>query len=139
MYFFLDFSQKKVYHFKWKIELKSVENEIHGNLISICLCRKNLNEPIYYILPYFGNENEKDEDIVALCGIGKENENGFEKFGIYDDTELYDFLLLKQQEMIPSSIIDPLPYSNNRFHDQEIACFDIDKKPMVLFKWHYCI
>uniref|UniRef100_A0A914P7G4 Vomeronasal type 2 receptor n=1 Tax=Panagrolaimus davidi TaxID=227884 RepID=A0A914P7G4_9BILA len=122
------FSKTYVNKFQWKINFYNLTLPQHDSvvpaLLSVCLCRLKY-PPLKFTTPYLESNGD---DIIALCVIGNENEE-FTSLEIYDDEELYDYLILKHQELIPASVIDPFKHGSDASpstaaSDTDFTCFD---------------
>uniref|UniRef100_A0AC34GDK6 Uncharacterized protein n=1 Tax=Panagrolaimus sp. ES5 TaxID=591445 RepID=A0AC34GDK6_9BILA len=106
-------------------------NENEERFLSLCLCRSNHNAQHFFISPYSLPKNDTEaveyHDAIILCLIGHEN---FESIGIYDDEELFDILLMKKNEAVPNSVINPFGVEEYKDND-EPACYDFNGFPTV--------
>uniref|UniRef100_A0A914YW91 Uncharacterized protein n=1 Tax=Panagrolaimus superbus TaxID=310955 RepID=A0A914YW91_9BILA len=90
-------------------------------MVSTCICREKLLEPIFFISPFY--ENLKFEDVYVYCIPGEP-----ESFGIYDEYEIFDNLLIQHVLQIPNSLMIPLLDESVIEKD---TCLDKDGFPTV--------
>uniref|UniRef100_A0AC34FSX9 Uncharacterized protein n=1 Tax=Panagrolaimus sp. ES5 TaxID=591445 RepID=A0AC34FSX9_9BILA len=110
-------------------EKKRILLPFEDRFLSLCLCRSNHNAQHFFISPYFLSTKDTEAvefyDAIILCLIGHEN---FESIGIYDDEELFDILLMKKNEAVPNSVINPFGVEEYKDND-EPACYDFNGFP----------
>uniref|UniRef100_A0A914YMC5 Uncharacterized protein n=1 Tax=Panagrolaimus superbus TaxID=310955 RepID=A0A914YMC5_9BILA len=111
------------------LRLKTDLSRDEERFLTLCICRPNDNAQKFFISPYAVTRNRVVEfhDAIIFCLIGYEN---YESMGIYDENELFDALLLKRNEAVPNSIINPFGVGEYEGHNgSETYCYDFYSYP----------